>query len=564
MQPPLKERLGLAEPRAASEGRTDRAVMARSLMYVFAAGATITMVTLAFPNVTGADEGRILVTAGCAYAIALVLLLGYDDVPLWAFHLFLALATLLIEWTVYASGDPTSPFSMFYFWIAIYAFYFFTRVRAFFQILFVGLAYAAQMVFMAEAWEAPVQHWAVTTVALVVAGALIGLQRTHVDKLIRRLGDTARTDMLTRLLNRRGFVELFEQELERAKRNARPLTLVVADLDGFKDVNDGYGHHEGDEALERFGGIARDVKRRIDTAARIGGEEFAFILPETDASAAYIVAERLRREVGARFEDKRYELTISLGVASYPAHGDDAEALMKTADRALYAAKELGRDRTVIFNPEISETLSLADAGGNGQQEPHTSTVLALAEVLDIRDSGTASHSQTVGRYAEAIARELGLPDEQVSWVRFAAIVHDVGKIGIPDSVLRKAGWLEEQDWEEMRRHPEIGARILDGANLHQISDWVLSHHERPDGRGYPRGLKDGEIPIEAKILAVADAYEAMTCDRVYRPALAVEAAREELRRHAGTQFDERVVDAFLAILEREEEPADAQASARL
>jgi len=172
--------------------------------------------------------------------------------------------------------------------------------------------------------------------------------------------------------------------------------------------------------------------------------------------------------------------------------------------------------------------------------------------VIDIRDSGTAAHSETVGRYAGAIARELGLPSDLVERVRFGGIVHDVGKIGIPDSVLRKPGRLSADDWTEMRRHPEIGARVLRGANLDDIGEWVLAHHERPDGRGYPHGLRGNDIPLEARILAVADSYEAMTSDRVYRPALTPEVAREELVSCAGTQFDTRVVEAFLAVLDRE------------
>jgi putative nucleotidyltransferase with HDIG domain len=173
--------------------------------------------------------------------------------------------------------------------------------------------------------------------------------------------------------------------------------------------------------------------------------------------------------------------------------------------------------------------------------------------VIDIRDSGTAAHSETVGRYAGAIARELGLPADLAERVRFGGIVHDVGKIGIPDSVLRKPGWLSDDDWEEMRRHPAIGARILRGANLEDIGEWIQAHHERPDGQGYPEGRAGTDIPLEARILAVADAYEAMTSDRVYRPAMSPRAAREELRECAGSQFDSRVVEAFIKLLVRAE-----------
>jgi putative nucleotidyltransferase with HDIG domain len=252
------------------------------------------------------------------------------------------------------------------------------------------------------------------------------------------------------------------------------------------------------------------------------------------------------------FAHEPYPLTISLGVATFPRHGATAESLIGGADQALYAAKKLGRDRTVVYNPEIAETLLAATGQGAPRTERHSTTVLALAEVIDIRDSGTAAHSETVGRMAGSIARELGLPADVVERVRFGGIVHDVGKIGIPDSVLRKPGWLSEEDWAEMRRHPEIGARILRGANMDDIGEWVLAHHERPDGQGYPNGLEGTSIPLEARILAVADAYEAMTSDRVYRPAMAPAAAREELRRCSGSQFDPRVVEAFLTVLQRD------------
>jgi putative nucleotidyltransferase with HDIG domain len=176
---------------------------------------------------------------------------------------------------------------------------------------------------------------------------------------------------------------------------------------------------------------------------------------------------------------------------------------------------------------------------------------MLLAETLDLRDVSTARHSQTVGRYAEGIARELGLSGERVERIRAAGVLHDVGKLGVADAVLQKPGPLTDEEWADMRRHPELGARILDHANLRDISGWVLAHHERLDGHGYPQGLAGEAIPLEARILAVADAYEAMTADRPYRAALGHDAARAELRACCGTQFDPAVVDAFLAVLTR-------------
>jgi diguanylate cyclase (GGDEF)-like protein/putative nucleotidyltransferase with HDIG domain len=526
--------------------------MVRSLMYLFAAAGAVTLVSLAVA--AAQDETRIAVTGGCAFAISALLLIGYERIPVWAIQVFLACGTALVEWAVFASGDTTSPYAMFYFWIAIYAFYFLSRFRACLQMVFIGLAYSTVLVSSGDIGTTPVIHWAFVTSTLVVAGAFIGAQRGHVDRLIAKLSSAARTDSLTGLTNRRGFEELFETELERARRSGRPLSVIVGDLDGFKAINDRFGHAAGDRALEKLSEILQSVKRRIDTAARVGGEEFAVIAPDSDHHAAYILAERMRREVRDTFTGEQLPLTISLGVATFPRHGASAESLIGGADEALYAAKKLGRDRTVVYNPEIAETLMVATGQATPRSERHSSTVLALAEVIDIRDSGTAAHSETVGRYAGAIARELGLAADLVERVRFGGIVHDVGKIGISDTVLRKPGWLSDEDWDEMRRHPEIGARILRGANLDDIGEWVRAHHERPDGQGYPEGKAGTEIPLEARILAVADAYEAMTSDRVYRPAMSSMAAREELKQCAGSQFDSRVVEAFLKLLERADE----------
>jgi putative nucleotidyltransferase with HDIG domain len=176
-----------------------------------------------------------------------------------------------------------------------------------------------------------------------------------------------------------------------------------------------------------------------------------------------------------------------------------------------------------------------------------------LAETLDLRDVGTARHSETVGRYAEQIARALRWDIGRVERVRAAGILHDIGKLGISDATLHKPGRLSPEEWDEMRRHPELGARILEHANLRDIASWVLAHHERVDGTGYPRRLAGAQIPPEARILAVADAYEAMTADRPYRRALGHAEARAELERCVGTQFDADVVAAFLGVLDAQE-----------
>jgi putative nucleotidyltransferase with HDIG domain len=200
----------------------------------------------------------------------------------------------------------------------------------------------------------------------------------------------------------------------------------------------------------------------------------------------------------------------------------------------------------------MDETIR-AIAGRRSLRGAAMERVIRIAQELDLRDAGTARHCETVASYAEAIARELELSEDVIESVRLAGLLHDVGKAGVAGSIVGKPGPLSKSEWAEMEGHPRFGADLLEEAGLEEIREWVLAHHERPDGRGYPRRLRDAEIPLEAKILAVADAYEAMTNDRCYRTAIGRERAVAELRRNAGKQFDEAVVDAFILVLERDE-----------
>jgi diguanylate cyclase (GGDEF)-like protein/putative nucleotidyltransferase with HDIG domain len=390
----------------------------------------------------------------------------------------------------------------------------------------------------------------VSIVAACLALGLLGVvlhQRRQIARLSGLLAGASRMDPLTGLLNQRAFEELLDAELERSRRTGRPLSVVVGDLDGLGQLNERHGRTAGDRVLQL---VARDMikwKRRIDSAGRVGGEEFALLLPETDERGAFLVAERLRRAAHRTFGDLTPPVTISFGVASYPEHGDRLDLLMRFATHAMGAAKELGKDRSVVYSQEVSRML--ASVGGPEGAELQLATVIGLAEALDIRDAGTVGHSQTVGRYAEQIASQLGLSDDHVERVRLAGVLHDVGKIGVSDRVIAKPGPLDSDEWREMRTHPEIGARLLAHPEFDDLRAWVHSHHERPDGQGYPLGLTGDSIPIEASIVAVADAYEAMTADRAYRSSMGEEAARAELEAGAGTQFDARVVRAFLAVL---------------
>jgi diguanylate cyclase (GGDEF)-like protein/putative nucleotidyltransferase with HDIG domain len=353
-----------------------------------------------------------------------------------------------------------------------------------------------------------------------------------------RLRELAELDPLTGLHNRRGF----ERGLD-VRRGA--LALVICDLDHFKRVNDTLGHQAGDDVLRRFADLLRGCTREDDVAVRLGGEEFALVLSGVGEREALAVAERLRREVAATFRDFPVPISVSVGIAD-GARDRGAEAMVRAANRALYAAKRLGRDRCVVHH---AETLAMLDALADDRAGEQLEAALLLAETLDLRDVATARHSETVGRYAERIADELGLAADQVERVRVAGVLHDIGKLGISDAVLLKPARLESHEWQEIQRHPEIGARILEHANLKDVASWVLSHHERIDGTGYPRALAGGQIPLEGRILAVADAYEAMTADRPYRKALTEAEAWAELQRGAGTQFDPLVVEAFERVL---------------
>ena len=360
---------------------------------------------------------------------------------------------------------------------------------------------------------------------------------------LEQLQELADHDPLTGLRNRRGF----EQGLQHRRGQ---VALAICDLDRFKRVNDTLGHPAGDDVLRRFADLLRARTREDDVAVRLGGEEFALVLTGVGEREALAVAERLRREVAKEFREFPVPISVSVGIAQ-TLPGENAEALVRAANRALFAAKRLGRDRCVVHH---AETLEMLDALAEDRSGEQLAAAMLLAETLDLRDVATARHSETVGRYAELIANELDLPPDHVVRVRVAGVLHDIGKLGISDAVLLKPGRLEAHEWIEIKRHPELGARILEHANLRDVASWVLSHHERIDGGGYPRALAGEEIPIEGRILAVADAYEAMTADRPYRSALSVEDARAELRRGAGTQFDPQVVAAFELVLD-----ADAQ-----
>jgi diguanylate cyclase (GGDEF)-like protein/putative nucleotidyltransferase with HDIG domain len=525
----------------------------RVLASLYLAGATLVLVTLVLPHAADASEAGLLAVALNAYAVGGLLLWQASRLPARVLPFALAWGSVLITGVAWFSAEHPSPLVFFYLWIFLYSAYFFTRSVALAQLSLVGALYGGLL--LGRPPEAGAAAWWVVGIAtMTIAAIVIHVMRTHVELLISRLSDAARTDPLTQLPNRRGFRELLDLELERARRGETPMSVLIGDLDHFKDVNDRAGHHVGDAVLQRVAALLREGVRQIDVAARIGGEEFAVILPGSDAQQAFAVAERLRCHLRDAFADATVPTTISFGIASHPAHAETAASLVRAADEALYGAKESGRNRSVIHSQALRE---LAGTRGAREErdveaERYLAVVLDLAEAVDVRFSGSARHSETVGRYAELMARELGMSEQRIGRVRLAGLLHDVGKVGVPDAILRKPGALTPEERTVIGRHPELGAQILEHPSLSDVQTWVVAHHERPDGRGYPLGLSGDEVPFEARIVAVADAYEAMTSDRSYRDAIGHERARDELRRYAGTQFDVEVVEAFLAVLDRE------------
>jgi diguanylate cyclase (GGDEF)-like protein/putative nucleotidyltransferase with HDIG domain len=531
-------------------------VRAKALAGLFAAGATLALLTLALPHSRRASALGLLTIVGCAYAVAVMLFAQARRMPVRLLPFALALGSTLITAVAYFSGQSPSPLIFFYLWVFLYSAYFFTTREMIIQITYVGVAYLVLLLARPPAAGIPV-WWLVGMGSLTVAAVLVGVMQARVELLVEKLYDASRTDPLTRLSNRRGFRELLDLELARSRRGETKLTVVVGDLDHFKEVNDRSGHHVGDAALQRVARLLERGKREIDGVARVGGEEFALALPDTDEHGAFAIAERLRCEVRDEFADEAIPVTISFGVACYPEHGETAASLLRAADEALYAAKGSGRNRTVLHSPVLPLTSRALDSSRDIAAERFVAVVLDLAEALDLRFSGSARHSETVGRYAEMMARELGLPEQRTSRVRLAGLLHDIGKVGVPDEILRKPSALTAEEFETIKKHPELGAQILEHPTLADVREWVAAHHERLDGEGYPLGLVGAAIPIEARILAVADAYEAMTSDRAYRHSMSQSAACAELRRCAGAQFDPHVVQALIDILERESERAE-------
>ncbi|MDQ4036068.1 MAG: diguanylate cyclase [Chloroflexota bacterium] len=368
-------------------------------------------------------------------------------------------------------------------------------------------------------------------------------------------------DRLTGIPNRETLLAILGAEVERAVRHYKPLSVAFIDIDRFKPINDTYGHNSGDAVLRQVARLVADGVRASDTFGRYGGEEFMLILPETMPADAVRLAEELRTLVQQEplriAGEHEVKATISIGIAGGRGSELALDRLVDHADAAMYAAKSLGRNRTYLFRhidegaPVSRAPISAerrAQAAAIGQWASDTATQ-ALASVLAPQPHHRGRPSDMIASLATGIGLEMGLPREEIERIRIASLLHDLGKIAIPEEILDKPTSLSDAEWQAIGEHPRIGQVILEQAsNLREAIPVVLHHHERFNGGGYPHGLKGTEIPLGARIVSVADAYHAMVHDRPYSAALSHEQALAELRTHAGTQFDPEVVEVFCTV----------------
>jgi diguanylate cyclase (GGDEF)-like protein/putative nucleotidyltransferase with HDIG domain len=391
------------------------------------------------------------------------------------------------------------------------------------------------------------QRSAILSAALVGPLIAISLYQRSTYRALRAMR-LALTDPLTGLGNHRHFHERLQRELVAAEEAGQQLSLCLVDIDDFKRINDQYGHPAGDRVLSH---IASRL-RQGGEAFRLGGDEFAVLLAERDETAALEAAtsivERLR---DMRF-DHGEQITVSAGVATFPVQGVGRDELIRFADSALYWAKEHGKNRVRTYRPEVVELAELKKLAGGADRAGSFRAAASLARAVDARDVYEGSHSERVADLSARLAERIGLGQEHVELTRLAASLHDLGKLAVPEEILRKPGPLTDAERLVLERHPQIGYRMLESLGVDPVADWVLHHHERWDGAGYPDGLHGEDIPHGARIIFVADAFDAMTNDRVYRRKLSLAAALAELEDCSGTQFDPDAVAALVAEMARQ------------
>lgn len=377
-----------------------------------------------------------------------------------------------------------------------------------------------------------------------VAG-LLSLAITNAEDRARLL-EHARTDPLTELVNHRVFHERLATEFARAQRHGRRLSLILLDVDHFKEINDSLGHAVGDAVLADLARLLAQDAREEDLVGRVGGDEFALALPETTAAEAHAAVERLRDRVAAT-PVRDVWIRLSAGICDL-AHAGSSQELYRLADGALYWCKAHGRDSSCVYEPDVMRVLPDSERAQRLQRSQALRGICAMARAIDAKDPCTCEHSERVAELAGLLAVEAGWDAPAVTLLQEAALVHDVGKIGVTDAVLLKPGRLSADEYEVVKVHAELGAQIVAEVLEPAQVAWIRGNHERPDGRGYPDGLSADQMPDGAALLAIADAWDAMVSDRPYSPALSCAAALAECRRCEAGQFTVGAVTALVGL----------------
>jgi diguanylate cyclase (GGDEF)-like protein/putative nucleotidyltransferase with HDIG domain len=355
----------------------------------------------------------------------------------------------------------------------------------------------------------------------------------------------ASTDPLTGLANRRTLEERLVAEVSRAGRHARTLAAAVIDIDRFKDVNDWGGHAMGDQLLIDVAECLAGHARTEDTLARLGGDEYAWIMPDTTRDQAWQAVERVRRDIAVKL--RKIRITVSAGICDTSTSTHPAE-LMSFADSALYWSKAHGRNRSWMYDSDLITELTDPARAAAIDRGPAVLALRALARAIDAKDQDTREHSERVAELAAKLARYAGWLPQRSMLLREAALMHDVGKIGVPDELLCSDAKLTESERVLVQEHAELTARIVEGILEPEQVDWIRAHHERPDGHGYPLGLQEPDIPEGAALLTLADAWDAMTRGRRYSEPKAIEASLHECREQIGHQFTKPAVGALLKL----------------
>jgi diguanylate cyclase (GGDEF)-like protein len=391
---------------------------------------------------------------------------------------------------------------------------------------------------------------------LLLAGPLfaLALYQRYAYRSVLAKRD-AQTDGLTLLGNHRAFQADIQAAL--ASSDGAPVALATLDIDDFKSINDQFGHPVGDEVLNSVANALRDELGR-ERCYRVGGEEFAVLLPGLDGDEALELIDRLHGRLERTECAHGAAITISAGIAVYPDTADSRSELLRVADSALYWAKNHGKGRSCLYTPNIVRIRSRQEIADEAARLARLRAAEALIRVVDAKDNYTGEHSQAVSELVQGIGTQLGLDAETVEQLRLAGLLHDLGKVAIPDSILQKSEDLDAEEQIVLREHPEIGFRLLEDAGVAPVHEWVRHHHEAWDGSGYPLGLAGDDIPLGSRIILVADAYHAMTSNRPYRRGRTVQDALAELRRCCWAQFDARIVTALEEHLREQERSAEA------